>query len=278
MSSVEFGSLFEFIRNGMSIKQDKSGTGIPISRIETIADSSVDPLRVGYADLSEDDCSSWLLQSGDILFSHINSVDHIGKCAVYRGTPEKLVHGMNLLCFRSDRTRLSPEFAKYLIRHSEFKSRLANFVNKAVNQASVSIGNLKTIPVKIPLLPEQRRIAAILDQAETLRTQRRTALALLDTLTQSIFLDMFGDPKSNPKKWAVVRMDTLFSTTPIFGTMIPADADGGAQLCLRVANIQDWQLDLSDKSLLTYLNRLWIVTACKMVIYSWHGLLHRSHT
>ncbi len=53
----------------------------------------------------------------------------------------------------------------------------------------------------MPPLEEQRRIAAILDQAETLRTQRRAALAQLDSLTQSIFLEMFGDPLTNMKKW-----------------------------------------------------------------------------
>ena len=58
---------------------------------------------------------------------------------------------------------------------------------------------LKRETVPLPPLEEQRRIAAILDQAETLRTQRRTALALLDSLTQSLFLDMFGDPVANPK-------------------------------------------------------------------------------
>ena len=61
-------------------------------------------------------------------------------------------------------------------------------------------------PVKVPPLPEQRRIAAILDQAETLRTQRRTALSLLDTLTQSIFLDMFGDPVTNDRSWPSARI------------------------------------------------------------------------
>ena len=53
--------------------------------------------------------------------------------------------------------------------------------------------------IRVPFFPleEQRRIAAILDQAETLRTQRRTALGLLDSLIQSLFLDMFGDPVAN---------------------------------------------------------------------------------
>ena len=195
MKTVEFGALFRFIRNGMNVKQDKSGDGLPITRIETISDATVDGTRVGFAGLQEADCRDWFLETGDILFSHINSVEHVGKCAVYRGKPEKLVHGMNLLCLRSDTAKLLPEFAKYLMRGTEFRTRLSNFINKAVNQASVSIGNLKTIPVTVPPLAEQRRIAEVLDRAEALRTKRRAALAQLDSLTQSLFLDLFGDPR-----------------------------------------------------------------------------------
>ena len=53
----------------------------------------------------------------------------------------------------------------------------------------------------VPPLPEQRRIAEILDKAGALQAKRRAALAQLDTLTQSIFLDMFGDPVANPRSW-----------------------------------------------------------------------------
>ncbi|WP_081679733.1 restriction endonuclease subunit S [Acidovorax sp. JHL-9] len=66
---------------------------------------------------------------------------------------------------------------------------------------NLNIDLVSGVEVTFPPLEEQRRIAAILDQAETLRTQRRTALALLDSLTQSLFLDMFGDPVANPKGW-----------------------------------------------------------------------------
>jgi type I restriction enzyme S subunit len=62
------------------------------------------------------------------------------------------------------------------------------------------------IVVPLPPLPEQRRIAEILDKADTLRTKRRAALAQLDTLTQSIFLDMFGDPATNDKNWRLMRL------------------------------------------------------------------------
>lgn len=69
--------------------------------------------------------------------------------------------------------------------------------------------DLERLQIPLPPLPEQRRIAAILDQAETLRTQRRAALAQLDSLTQSIFLDMFGDPVTNPRAWPVVSLTDI---------------------------------------------------------------------
>jgi type I restriction enzyme S subunit len=67
--------------------------------------------------------------------------------------------------------------------------------------SNLSLTQLGELKVPMPPLEEQRRIAAILDQTETLRTQRRRALAHLDTLTQSLFLDMFGDPVANERGW-----------------------------------------------------------------------------
>lgn len=110
---------------------------------------------------------------------------------------------------------------------------------------------LKRSEIVLLPLPEQRRIAAILDKADTLLTKRREALAQLDHLAQSIFVEMFGDPAANPKGWPNRAMSTLFEASPIFGTMIPPSADGGEWLSLRVANIQDWRLDLTDQKFVT---------------------------
>ena len=82
--STTVEAAFEFVRNGKSVQQDKSGDGLPITRIETISNWRIDPKRVGFAGLHEAGNEKWLLRKGDILFSHINSVDHIGKCAVMR--------------------------------------------------------------------------------------------------------------------------------------------------------------------------------------------------
>jgi type I restriction enzyme S subunit len=68
---------------------------------------------------------------------------------------------------------------------------------------------LKRTEVVLPPLPEQIRIAAILDQADALRVKRREALAQLDSLSQAIFIDMFGDPATNPNGWITRTLKQL---------------------------------------------------------------------
>ena len=70
--------------------------------------------------------------------------------------------------------------------------------------------DLEMLPTPCPPLPEQRRIAAILDKADALRAKRREALAQLDRLAQSIFLEMFGDPVTNPKGWRRLQLGQIF--------------------------------------------------------------------
>src|SRR3546814_442906 len=65
----------------------------------------------------------------------------------------------------------------------------------------IVLSDLKGIRLPIPDLVEQRRIAAILGKADALRAKRREAIVKLDQLLQSVFLDMFGEPLSNPMKW-----------------------------------------------------------------------------
>jgi type I restriction enzyme S subunit len=81
--------------------------------------------------------------------------------------------------------------------------------------AGANINNLRNehlddMEIPLPPLAEQRRIAEVLDRAEALRAKRRAALAQLDSLTQSLFLDLFGDPVSNPRKWPQENLEAVF--------------------------------------------------------------------
>ena len=95
---------------------------------------------------------------------------------------------------------------------------------------------LASFQIPLPPLDEQKRIAQILDKAGALRAKRRAALAQLDVLTQSIFLDMFGDPATNPKGWSVRTIRDLLESAS-YGTSEKAEATGEVPV-LRMNNIK----------------------------------------
>lgn len=144
---------------------------------------------------------SFLLEPGDVLFNATNSPELVGKSAFFSGYREPAVFSNHFLRLRPDNDRLDGRFlARWL--NLQFQRRIfQGLCRQWVNQATVSRDALLALHLPLPPLDEQRRIAAILDQADALRAKRRTALALLDTLTQSIFMEMFGDPATNPKGW-----------------------------------------------------------------------------
>lgn len=105
---------------------------------------------------------------------------------------------------------LSRDFLFYYLRQPVMID-LANSLATGANLPRLSPRALAEFKIPLPPLPEQRRIAEVLDRAEALRAKRRAALAQLDTLTQAIFLDMFGDPATNPKRWPLVRLTEVLT-------------------------------------------------------------------
>jgi type I restriction enzyme S subunit len=99
------------------------------------------------------------------------------------------------------------------------------------------IGELR---IPLPPLPEQRRIAAILDKADELRAKRRAALKKLDELTQSIFLDMFGDPATNPKGWPIFPLADLCCIAGEYGAGVASKPyDPELPRYIRITDITD---------------------------------------
>ena len=117
-----------------------------------------------------------------------------GKCFYVEGRWSSLA---NTQVIFPDKNECDAKFLWYQLNDEK------RWPRAGTGQPFIKPSDVKRHKVFLPPIEEQRRIAAILDQAETLRTQRRTALALLDSLTQSLFLDMFGDPVANPKGWSM---------------------------------------------------------------------------
>ena len=121
--------------------------------------------------------------------------------------------------------RPGPDVDPYYFGHY-FKTasyrRVVSRLASGVNINNLKKEHLDNLQVPLPPLTEQRRIAGILDAADALRAKRREALAELDTLLQSTFLDMFGDAVTNPKGWAVRELKETKSRVQIgpFGSLL----------------------------------------------------------
>jgi len=210
MQLTAIGDVFEFVKNGLSIQQDDNASGFPITRIETIWNSSIDINRFGYANIEDlEKYKNHLLNEGDILMTHINSPKHLGKCAIYIGIPSQLIHGMNLLNLRPKMDIVFPKYIHFYLNSDLFKIQLRKISNQSVNQASFSAGNLKKLKIPLPPLETQKQIAQVLETADQLRKDCQQVEQELNALAQSVFLEMFGDPVTNPKGWEIKRLKEI---------------------------------------------------------------------
>jgi type I restriction enzyme S subunit len=105
---------------------------------------------------------------------------------------------------------------------------------------------LKRAWFPLPPLPEQQRIAAILDKADAIRRKRQQTLELADQFLRSAFLDMFGDPVTNPKDWEIVPLEQV-CTRITDGTHQPPDWSEHGLPFLFVSNIVNGRITFQTK-------------------------------
>lgn len=199
---------FFLIKNGANIKQGDTDGGFPITRIETTANDKFNRDRMGYAGITDiSKYESYVLEDGDLLMSHINSVQYLGRTVLYVKQPgETIIHGMNLLRLKARRNVINPAYARYCFYGHPFRSQVGNITKKSVNQASFAVKDLKQIKIDIPTVSEQNEIVMILDKAQQVIDLRIDELSKLDDLIKARFVEMFGHPDLNEKGW---KMNTF---------------------------------------------------------------------
>ena len=199
------------IQNGANIKQGDIEGGFPITRIETTANDKFNRDRMGYAGITDiSKYEAYVLEDGDLLMSHINSVQYLGRTVLYVKQPdETIIHGMNLLRLKARRNIINPAYARYCFYGHTFRCQIGNITKKSVNQASFAVKDLKQIKIEVPSLDEQNKVVVILDRVQKLIDMRNDELASLDDLIKARFVEMFGDPIANPKGWDMVELGEL---------------------------------------------------------------------
>lgn len=162
----KLGEVFASINNGANIKQVKGAGGIPITRIETLSNDKFNRERMGYANIDDvSQYTSYVLNEGDILMSHINSMKFLGRAVAYKKKRnETIIHGMNLLRLVPTSEVLTP-YMTYQFQTQFFRNQILQISHQSVNQASFNTTNLKELKVIIPPLSLQQRIVDRLDAA-----------------------------------------------------------------------------------------------------------------
>lgn len=155
--------------------------------------------------------AKYSLQPGDILFNNTNSPDLVGKTAFFAGASEPIAFSNHFTRIRVDPSQASSRYVARWLTMMRNRGDLRLLSNQWVNQALIPIDALLQLKIPLPDLPRQNGIADLLDKADSIRRKRKQAIALTDDLLRSIFLDMFGDPVSNPKAWPEALIGDVLS-------------------------------------------------------------------
>jgi type I restriction enzyme S subunit len=230
-------------------------SGIKLINVANIEKEGTLNLEKTERHLDEDEVakkySHFLVDDGDLVIASSGiSFDEDGLLRT-RGA---FVRGEHLpLCLNTSTIRFKPidgvsdlRFLRLWVNGREFRSQITKLVTGTAQQ-NFGPSHLKATKITLPPLAEQRRIAEVLDRAEALRAKRRAALAQLDALTQSLFLELFGDPATNPRGWPDSQLGKLCEKVIDCPHATPVYATSRTQYpCVRSSDIQNGDLTFAD--------------------------------
>jgi type I restriction enzyme S subunit len=232
--------------NGITLTQDSMGHGAKLVNIVDLYESYIiDIHSLGRANASKQQLKKSELKKGDIVFVR-SSVKREGAamCAYFPGDKEPVVFGCFNIRFRPRPELVDSKFITLFLRSLEGRSRLLN-VCQTATITNINQDNLGLVSVPLPPLAEQKRIAAIAQKADRLRRTRRYALQLSDTYLQSVFLEMFGDPVTNPKGWETGALGDVIISAKDGPHVSPTYSDSGIPF-LSTRNVRKGQIIWED--------------------------------
>jgi type I restriction enzyme S subunit len=179
-----------------------------------------------------------LVRAGDVLVSTVRP--NLNGIARVPAKFDGATASTGFCVLRPKTGSLNSDFLFHWVKSPRFVSEM---VRRATGASYPAVSDRIVYESKLPLPPlaEQRRIAEILDKADALRAMRHAALAQLDTLTQSMFLEMFGDPVANSRNWPVVLLGDHTSKIGSGATPLGGEAaykSAGVAL-IRSMNVRD---------------------------------------
>jgi type I restriction enzyme, S subunit len=197
----------DLVTDGTHYTPKNVGDGIPFLTVKDVTNWKLDFVNcsfVTHEDYQIAKAGNSAPQRGDVLFSKDGTV---GKVHVVM-TDDPFAVLSSLAILRPKKKRVDSKYLGHVLRSPMvLEDALKRKTGSAIRR--IVLSDLKCVQIPLPSLSEQRRITEVLDRAEALRAKRRAALAQLDTLIQSIFLDLFGDPVRNDRTWPTAKIGDL---------------------------------------------------------------------
>jgi type I restriction enzyme M protein len=190
---VELEQLCESIQNGLNVEQFDGPGRFKVSRIQTIADGTVDLEKTKWTNDEVPD--DHLMRQGDILFSHINSTDHLAKTAIFPASTVPVVHGINLVRFRPNTKVVDPYFMLWSMKQDSFIERARSFAQRAVNQASIKVSDIRNMAIPLPPIATQQEIVAEIEAEEALVAANRELITRFERKIQTALARIWGEDK-----------------------------------------------------------------------------------
>lgn len=217
-------------------------SGLPHLRPFNVSeDDNLDLSEVYQVPVDEAPRGKSSLDEGDILFNNTNSAELVGKSALVSAS---MTAGFSnhLTRIRLDRTFVEPAFFAYWLRGLRSTGYFTSQATRWVSQAAYKTSELRKLEIELPPLPEQHRIVDLLSRAEGIVRLRREAEQKAAELIPALFLDMFGDPATNPKGWAVTSLGELIEDGPQNGLYKHSSHYGEGTPILRIDAFYDGQV------------------------------------
>ena len=206
MKKYKFGDCLSMIKNGAIIKQAKGAKGYPITRIETLSNNFFNRDRLGYADIFDiTPYKDYILESGDLIMSHINSRQFLGRTVLYNKLKDEIIiHGMNVLRIKTCPELLDPIYAYYLFKTEYFRKNIDNIRKDAINQSSISISDINNIILELPVISLQKSTASILSSIDRKIELNRSINHNLEAMAKQLYdywFLQFNFPDENGKPY-----------------------------------------------------------------------------
>lgn len=182
-------------------------------------------------------------EDGDVLLAKITPCFQNAKIAQAR-LARRQGYGSTEFHVLRGTERLDQRYLLHFLRRDRVLIEGERRMTGSGGQRRVPVKFLETLPIPLPPLPEQRRIAAILDHADTLRAKRRRVAALFETLSHALFTELFGDPRINPYGFPSSTIGEVATQVTDGEHQTPQRSATGIPL-LSARNVRDGYLDFS---------------------------------